>query len=139
MPSKSGDEPMNAACVHVIKLRADMPGAPEEDRPRPERLLHGNPLRRTWNVVDAALPAGRLYTGVWHCEPGRWRIAMGPDEHELFTVLRGRCRVHAEDGHFEEAGPGEALHIPAGFTGSFEVLEPLAKTYAIVDAAAAGA
>jgi uncharacterized cupin superfamily protein len=34
-----------------------------------------------------------------------------------------------------EAGPGEAVVLPAGFVGSFEVLEPLTKTYAIVDAA----
>ena len=52
---------------------------------------------------------GTLYTGVWRCEPGHWRIAFGPAEHELFTVLQGRCRVHADDGSFEEAGPGEAL------------------------------
>ena len=76
---------------------------------------------------------GTLYTGVWRCEPGHWRIAFGPAEHELFTVLQGRCRVHADDGSFEEAGPGEALFVPPGFSGSFEVLETLTKTYAIVD------
>ena len=62
-----------------------------------------------------------------------WAIAFGPAEHELFTVLQGRCRVHADDGSFEEAGPGEALFVPPGFSGSFEVLETLTKTYAIVD------
>jgi len=41
--------------------------------------------------------------------------------------------VHREDGSFDEAGPGEALFIPAGFRGSFEVLEPVIKTYAIVE------
>ena len=32
-----------------------------------------------------------------------------------------------------EFGPGQAVVIPAGFKGSFEVLETLTKTYAIVD------
>lgn len=117
-----------------IKLTAAMPGEPEVDHPRPERLERGNPRRETWNVGEFSLPPGRLYTGVWRCEPGRWRIALGPQEHELFTVLSGRCRVHTADGRFVEVGPGEALVLPAGFEGSFEVLEKLTKTYAIVDA-----
>lgn len=120
--------------LHAFKLGAGMSGEPEVDHTRPERLERGNPRRETWNVVDAALPSGRLYAGVWRCEPGRWRIAMGVHEHELFTVLAGRCRIHASDGHVVEAGPGEAVFLPAGFEGSFEVLDALTKTYAIVDA-----
>jgi uncharacterized cupin superfamily protein len=116
----------------LLKLSAGMSGTPEVDTPQPERLLGGNPQRKTWNVVDAPLPPGRLYCGVWHSEPGHWRIEMGAWEQELFTVLSGRCRVHANDGGMQEAGAGEAIFIPAGFCGSFEVLEPLAKTYAIV-------
>ena len=115
----------------LIKLQAAMPGPPEIDHPKPERLLRGNPRRETWNVVDEAV-GGRVYAGVWRCEPGHWRIEMGADERELFTVLAGRCRVHGDDGSVQEVGPGEALWIPAGFCGSFEVLEPLTKTYAIV-------
>jgi uncharacterized cupin superfamily protein len=88
----------------------------------------------------AELPVqGKLYTGVWRCEPGHWRIVFGAGEYELFTVLQGRCRLHADDGSVREAGPGEALFIPAGFTGAFEVLETLTKTYAIVDGDAAQA
>jgi uncharacterized cupin superfamily protein len=119
----------------LLKLAATMPGDAEVDHPLPERLIAGNPRRETWNVSDT--PAqGRLYCGVWRCEPGHWRIEMGSGEQELFTVLSGRCRVHAEDGSVQEAGPGEAIFIPPGFRGSFEVLETLTKTYAIVDAAA---
>ncbi len=114
------------------RLGAAMPGAPEVDHPKPERLIRGNPRRETWNVAERRV-SGTLFTGVWRCEPGHWHIAFGPAEHELFTVLQGRCRVHARDGSFEEVGPGEALCIPPGFEGSFEVLEPLTKTYAIVD------
>ena len=57
---------------------------------------------------------------------------MDRGEHELFTVLQGRCRVHREDGSCQEAGAGEAIYIPAGFRGSFEVLEKVIKTYAMV-------
>jgi uncharacterized protein len=117
------------------KLTASMPGDPEIDRPLPERLIAGNPKCETWNI--AGTPAkGQFYCGVWRCEPGHWRIRMGESEQELLTVLAGRCRVHADDGSFREAGPGEAIFIPAGFSGSFEVLETLTKTYAIVDGGA---
>lgn len=116
----------------LLKLAAVMAGLPESDFPRAERLIDGNPRHDTWNRVDVGIGAGRLYCGVWRSEVGHWRIEMGVGEHELFTVLAGRCRVHREDGSFDEAGPGEALFIPAGFRGSFEVLEPVIKTYAIV-------
>ena len=112
----------------LLKLQASMPGAPESDQPRPERRRVGAPRRDTWNLVDRALPPGaRLYCGVWHSQPGRWRIEFGPQESELFTVLAGRCRVHDEEGGFQEAGPGEALLIAPGFRGEFEVLEAMAR------------
>ncbi|MBL0151042.1 MAG: DUF861 domain-containing protein [Ideonella sp.] len=122
---------MNDA-LPLLKLQARMTGAPESDHPQPGRRIEGNPRRDTWNRIDTDLGASRLYCGVWRCEPGHWRIEMGPREHELFTVLTGRCRVHREDGSCEAAGPGEAIFIPAGFRGSFEVLETVTKTYAIV-------
>ena len=117
----------------LLKLTAQPAGTPTLDRPKPERLIRGNPLRETWNRVDEALPAGRVYCGVWRCEPGHWRIAMGPTERELFTVVSGRCRVHDARGGFEEAGPGEGLYLPPGFVGEFEVLEHLTKTYMIAE------
>lgn len=52
----------------------------------------------------------------------------------MATVLAFRCRVHGADGSVQAAGPGEAIFIPAGFQGSFEVLETWTKTCAIVDA-----
>ncbi len=104
----------------------------EVDHPRPERLERGNPRRETWNLVDAALPPGRLYAGVWRCEPGQWRIAFGPTEQEIFTVLEGRARLHRDDGSYEEAGPGQAIRIPPGFSGSFEVIERMTKVYVII-------
>jgi uncharacterized cupin superfamily protein len=121
--------------MSLLHLSAATAGTPEVDHPRAERLIAGNPQRQTLNLVDAPA-AGRLYCGVWRSEPGHWRIVMGAGESELFTVLAGRCRVHGDDGSLQEAGPLEAIYIPAGFSGSFEVLEAMTKTYAIVDAAA---
>lgn len=117
----------------LLSFGLPVSGAPELSHPKPERLLRGNPLRETWNALDAPLNgAGELSTGVWRCEPGQWRIAFGPTEQEIFTVLEGRCRLHREDGSFEQADPGQAIRIPPGFTGSFEVIERMTKVYVII-------
>lgn len=119
-----------------IKLSAQPPATlPDVDHPRPERRLHGHPRRETWNVASPAGAEARMDAGLWRCEPGHWRIALDPGCTELFTVLAGRCRVHDEAGGVEEVGPGEALVLPAGFRGSFEVLETVTKTYAVFSAA----
>jgi len=116
-------------------VKFDLPAAaPEIDHPRPERLERGNPARRTWTLYESA-PAG-MFAGIWESEVGRWRIAMDPNEHEYFVVLSGRCRLHDAAGGFTEAGPGEALVIPAGFAGSFEVLQAMRKHFVIVVAPA---
>lgn len=118
----------------LLRMGVPMAGEPDVSHPRPERLIAGNPRRETWNLLDAPLAgAQQLSTGIWRCEPGHWRIVFGPTEREVFTVLDGRCRVHSDAGGCQEAGAGEALHIPPGFTGSFEVLETVTKVYVIVD------
>jgi uncharacterized protein len=117
----------------LIKLVAQPQGEPATDHPRPERLIQGNPLRETWNLIEDSLPAGQVFCGVWRCEPGHWRIAMGPTERELFTVIEGHCKVHDAHGHHEDIRAGEALYIPPGFQGSFEVLAHLTKSYMICE------
>ena len=119
--------------TRLVKLLAQPAGEPEADHPRPDRLIKGNPVRLTWNLVSDQRPTGETFCGVWRSEPGHWRIAMGPTERELFTVLSGRCRVHDASGGHEEVGAGEGLYIPPGFEGSFEVLETLIKTYMICE------
>ena len=88
--------PMNHPAT-LLKLQALMPGTPSSDHPSPQRAIAGHPRRDTWNLVDAPSAGALMSCGVWHCEPGHWRIAFPAEEHELFTVLEGRCRVHAAD------------------------------------------
>jgi uncharacterized protein len=105
--------------------------APEFDHPRSERLIQGNPLRTTWNHYTN--DTGEVYAGVWACEVGAWRIEMGAREDEFFFVIEGRCRLTDDNGVAVEIGTGESLVIPAGFKGTFAVLEPIKKHYMIVD------
>jgi len=112
-------------------LKFDLPAtAPESDHPREERREVGNPERRTWMLYESA--SAGMFAGIWESDAGRWRIEMDANEHEYFVVLSGRCRLHDTAGTATEAGPGEALVIPAGFRGSFEVLETMRKHFVIV-------
>ena len=123
-----------AGGMQTTGYRLETAGTPELSRPRPERLEQGNPLRETWTAVTTSVgQASTLSSGIWRCEPGRWRIEFGPAQQEVFTVLSGRCRVHDLHGGWREAGPGDSLHIPAGFLGAFEVLETVTKAWVILD------
>ncbi|MFZ2987555.1 cupin domain-containing protein [Ideonella sp.] len=113
-------------------IRFDLPDvAPERDQPRPERREVGAPDRSTWTLYESA--AEGVAAGIWDCEPGRWRIEFGPNEHEYFHVLHGLARVHDEAGGVVEVGPGQAVMIPANFRGSFEVLTPMRKHFVIIE------
>ena len=103
----------------------------EVDYPRPERRLIGTPKRTTQNHFTN--DSGEVFSGVWTCEVGSWKIEFGASEDEFFYVTKGRCRVIDEAGVAVEAGVGDALVIPANFKGIFEVLEPMSKHYVICE------
>ncbi len=109
--------------------------APALDRPRPDRLEAGNPLRQTWSVYEA--PHGDLSVGLWACEVGRWRIVFPEGKDEYFFVLEGVVRLHDTAGTFTEFRAGQGGVIPGGFDGAFEVVEPVRKHYVVLDRAAA--
>jgi uncharacterized protein len=116
--------------LHAIRFDQH-PVEPEIDHPRRERLISGNPQRTTFNHYTNS--SSEVFAGIWHCEVGSWRIVMEANEDELFFVTAGRCRLTADDGHAVECAPGQSLVIPAGFSGVFEVIEPLTKHYMIVE------
>jgi uncharacterized cupin superfamily protein len=112
-------------------IRFDPPsGPPEVDHPREERREVGAPRRETWTLYESA--RGDLSAGIWTSEPGRWRIVFPPGEDEYFFVLEGVARLHDEAGGVTEVRAGEAAVIPAGFVGSFEVVERVRKHFVVV-------
>lgn len=103
--------------------------SPEYDRPRPDRLISGNPLRTTWGSYESA----GMSAGIWACEKGAWQIAFADDKNEFFCVIEGKIKITDANGHSKEFGPGDGCVIPSGFTGTFEVLEPVKKYYVIAE------
>jgi len=110
---------------------SDPAPAPVEDRPAPERSI-GTPPRRL-SAERYSADDGALSMGDWACEPGAWRIAFHPARHEFFQVISGRLRIVDAAGRAREFGPGDAGIIPAGFVGTFEVLEYVTKRYVMLD------
>ena len=105
---------------------------PEFDHPRPDRLVAGNPLRTTWEAYESQ----GMEAGIWSCEKGAWQIAFAEGKDEFFCIIEGRIKITDADGIAKEFGPGQGCVIPSGFTGTFEVLEPVQKYYVITEAKA---
>ncbi|MCB5945215.1 cupin domain-containing protein [Acidocella sp. KAb 2-4] len=101
-------------------------GAPWEDVAA-EKVLDGTPRTRSWVLYEN--PAERLYAGEWEATPGKWRIAY--TEWEYMEIISGACVVEGGNGERIEAGPGDRFVIEPGFTGTWEVLSPMRKSWVI--------
>ena len=54
-------------------------------------------------------------------------------EHEFCHLLLGRVRIESEEGERWEFRSGDTFVIPAGFNGTWEVIEDCRKLYAIFE------
>ncbi len=114
-----------------LTVFSDSHPEPSFDHPRPDRRVSGNPLRTT--LEHFVSPRGDLSAGIWACESGSWNIAFSDGKDEFFCVIEGRIRISDTAGNAAEFGPGEAGVIPAGFAGTFEVVETVRKHYVVMD------
>ncbi len=120
---------MRRGAADVVSFQDPLP-EPTADRPRPERLVRGNPERRTWNLYTD--PSDTVYAGIWACEPGAWRIECPAGQDEFCHLLEGRMRLSDGSGDAREFQAGDSFVLPGGFEGIWETLEPLRKHYVIV-------
>jgi len=118
---------MAAAAVRTFSA-ADL-GAGEDYFLAPEKLLQGNPRQTVWlQYTDGS---GRFMAGIWHSERGRWKILY--TEEEYCQVLEGLSVITDEAGIALTVGAGEEFVIPAGFSGTWEVVEPTRKRFVIYE------
>lgn len=107
------------------------PVAAEESAPAAERVLHGAPRTAVQNHFSD--PSAQFFAGTWSSSVGKWRVSY--TEHEFCHLLEGRVVLAADDGREWRFGPGDAWVIPAGFSGTWETVEPAKKRYAIFEPA----
>lgn len=103
--------------------------AAETSTPAADRLLAGAPQQQVRNVY--ADQSGQFFAGQWSSGVGRWRVQYS--EHEFCHMLAGRVRIVSESGTATEYVAGQSFVVPAGFVGTWEVVEPATKLYAIFE------
>jgi uncharacterized cupin superfamily protein len=115
---------MNASIV-----RLDSPLEPDVSVPTADRILAGRPEHRVWNYFTDSTQT--FFAGRWSGTRGTWRVRY--TENELCVITAGRVVITSEAGVAGTFGPGDAFVIPAGFAGTWEVLEDCEKVYAIFE------
>ncbi len=104
-------------------------GGAEWEEVAAEKLIAGAPKTRTIMLYENS--ARGLAAGEWEASTGKWRIAY--TEWEYMEIISGTCVVEGDDGRRIEAGPGDKFVIEPGFTGTWEVLSPMRKSWVIHD------
>ncbi|MBV8603584.1 MAG: cupin domain-containing protein [Pelomonas sp.] len=111
-------------------LPLDPTVTPDEYFLAPEKLIEGNPKQTVWLHYED--PSGQFFVGVWHSEPGKWRVAY--TEEEYCQMLEGRSVVTDAAGRSFSLAAGDSFVIPRGFTGTWEVVETTRKRFVIYEA-----
>ena len=104
-------------------------GAGETSAPAAASLLAGDPRQHVWNVLSSG--DGRFHVGEWASGVGAWRVNY--TEYELCHLLAGAVRLTSAEGAPKTYRAGDTFVIPSGFRGTWEVLEPCRKVYAIYE------
>lgn len=74
-------------------------------------------------------PDGALEIGVWEATPGRF-TADRSAAAEFCYFLQGRIVMTHRDGTRRELGAGDAIMLPRGWKGTWEITEHTRKIYA---------
>ena len=69
-------------------------------------------------------------TGIWACTPGRWRRKIKAQAFCHF--IQGRCTFTPDDGEIVHLQAGDALMLPANSSGTWDIQEPVRKTYVLI-------
>jgi uncharacterized protein len=115
---------MNSAIV-----RLDGPLDPEVSEPCADRLLAGAPELQVRNFFTDATQ--QFFAGRWSATRGKWRVRY--TENELCVMTAGMVVIESATGERLSFSSGDAFVIPAGFTGTWEVVEDCSKIYAIFE------
>ena len=98
----------------------------EKPMPKVDGILSGDPPQAAINLFRSA--DGRFNSGIWEAQPGKWRVVF--TESEFCHLLAGVIVVTGDDGSERTFRADDAFVSPAGFTGTWEIVEPAKKLYA---------
>ncbi len=93
------------------------------------KLIAGNPAQCVANLFSD--PGGQFHCGIWEAEPAHWRVSYS--EHEYCHMLEGRILIREDGGAETLVSAGDSFVVPAGFKGTWQVLEKARKVYVIFE------
>ena len=93
--------------------------ASESSAPAADRLIAGDPRQQIANHF--ADPSQQFFAGTWSSTAGKWRIRYSESEFCCLTRAGGAGKP---GGGTLGVRPRNGFVVPAGFEGSWEVLEP---------------
>ena len=102
----------------------------EVSEPPAERLFAGRPELQVRNYFSDI--SQQFFAGRWSATRGKWRVRY--TENELCVMTAGKVIIESTSGERSSFAAGDAFVIPAGFTGTWEVIEDCSKIYAIFEA-----
>jgi uncharacterized protein len=111
-------------------VRLEGPVNAEISAPPAERLLSGAPELAVRNFFSDETQ--QFFAGRWSATRGKWRVRYS--ENELCVMTEGRVIIESDSGARLAFGAGDAFVVPAGFSGTWEVVEDCSKIYAIFEA-----
>jgi uncharacterized cupin superfamily protein len=94
-----------------------------------DRLISGNPTTTVSNYFSDSTQ--QFFAGRWSATRGKWRVRY--TENELCVMTAGRVVIESDAGERNTFAAGAAFVVPAGFSGTWEVLEDCSKIYAIFE------
>lgn len=95
-----------------------------------DRVLTGKPEQVLWNHFQDS--SKQMVSGIWECSPGKW-TANYAIKNEFCHILSGRVILSDVAGNSKTFSSGDSFVIPAGFVGTWEVMETARKLYAIFE------
>ena len=116
---------MNASIIDF-----STPLAAEATTPAADRLIAGDPQQTVTNYF--ADSSQQFFAGRWSSTRGKWRIRYS--ESEFCCLVTGRVVLQNLAGDRWEFVAGAGFVVPAGFEGTWEVIEDCTKFYAIFEA-----
>lgn len=94
-----------------------------------EKRITANPLQSVQNHFES--PCKQFNVGVWQSEAGSWNVSYS--EYEYCDILEGCSIITDSQGNSLTVQVGDKFVIPAGFIGTWEVIEHCKKIYVMFE------
>lgn len=112
---------------HLTKFPINF-GEPLVGPPAGWTVLNGEPVAEAWRVYTSG--DGRKLSGLWRCSMGGFRVSY--DKWEFCHMLTGQCVITPDGGDPVTLRSGDSFVLDKGFTGTWDVIEPMEKHFVFV-------